>query len=221
MAKAIEVIGVAGQKQNGKDTLTDILTSMLGWERHSFAYAVKKIYCDAFDKDFDFIERWKVISEPPVGMLKNVRESLQFIGDGFRDIQPDIWITTAFREPEMYRRKVMSDLRYVNEAIQVKKKNGFNFLIYRPGMLNNDPNRSESQIRPYVEWCESVGKEGLITEWPEYQAAVQGETSEFFRDLSNFDYFIRNEGTIYQLGQKVQNKVIPLIKERCNENTCR
>jgi len=53
------------------------------WQRASFASNVKKVFCDTFDKDLDFVEKWKTNPEPPPGFSKNIRQSLQFIGDGF------------------------------------------------------------------------------------------------------------------------------------------
>ena len=77
-------VGVGGQMQNGKDTIADYLHDVFSWERNAFAAGVKKVFCDTFGVDEAFIEKWKVIPEPPTGFLKTVRQSLQFIGDGFR-----------------------------------------------------------------------------------------------------------------------------------------
>jgi hypothetical protein len=86
------VIGVAGQAQMGKDTLADRLCEKLNaaggagvnddhpaehlhWTRGAFAANVKKVFCDTFDVDMDFVEKWKVIPEPPPGFDMTVQAS--------------------------------------------------------------------------------------------------------------------------------------------------
>src|SRR5579871_5527666 len=121
----MKVIGIAGQLGSGKDTLADYLGKQLNektketWKRIGFAHALKKVYMETFNKSWEFIEEWKRRDEIPPGMNMNVRKSLQFIGDGFRDIQSDIWIEIAFRDQEP---KIISDVRYINEGTYLKKK---------------------------------------------------------------------------------------------------
>jgi len=229
------VIGCAGQKRFGKDTLADRVAPQLEWTmesfsvvsglkktqekwgRSSFAYGVKEIYCRTFGKNLAFIEEWKENPEPPPGMTMCVRHALQFIGDGFRKIQPDIWIEKAFRDPYEYEHKIFSDARYVNEAKKIHSKDGFNFLIYRPSKLNFDESLSEAELRPYLIWCAETGKEGLIEDWSEYQAAIQEEHSEFFKNLGYFDYFVRNDGSLEDFHRKIDNIIVPFLKENYDE----
>ena len=209
----MKVICCAGQKQNGKDTLADYLMPRLvealpthfdgepdHWERGAFAHAVKRVYCDTVDVDSEFIEEWKVKDECPPGFEMNVRKSLQFIGDGFRSIKGSIWIDLAFRN----RRNsvVISDGRYPNELRTVADKCGVNILIYRPGWLNDDPNGSESLIRPVVEWFIENGCEGHI--WDQEDVTAP----ELVRKVN---LFIRNDGTIEDLYRKVDQVVLPYI----------
>ncbi len=151
----MDVIGVAGQAQFGKDTLADRLHLKLNerggiWKRSAFATAVKEVFCDTFNVDMQFIEKWKVIPEPPPGFDMPVRQALQFIGDGFRRIRSDIWLEIAFRNNE--NPLIISDVRYINEFTRIKQKGGLNIIVARPDKINNDPNESEAQIRPYVDW---------------------------------------------------------------------
>ena len=98
------IIATYAQLANGKDTLCDYLADALPkektWERGAFANAVKDTYCNAFGVSREFIENWKRNPEPPPGMLMNVRKGLQFIGDGFRQIVPSIWIDIALRSKD-------------------------------------------------------------------------------------------------------------------------
>lgn len=206
----MRIIGVAGQLANGKDVLCDYLADKLNfnqkvWERTAFANAVKDVYCNSFNKTRQFIEDWKRNPEPPPGMLMNVRKGLQVIGDGFRQIQGDIWIDIALRDES--RNLIISDSRYINEAKAIKAKGGFTLIIYRPGFLNNDPNPSESQIGDVVRWCvQNNVKEGFIPvdNRPEI--------------LTYYDYFLINDGTLDDLYAKVDRQLIPIIKEFYNED---
>jgi hypothetical protein len=204
----MKAIGIAGQLGNGKDVLADYLVSQLNniegdvrWERSAFANAVKDVYCDTFARDRDFIEAWKRNPEPPPGFTKNVRQSLQFIGDGFRQIKDGIWIEIALRDETL--QLVFSDSRYINEAKAIKAKNGLMIVLYRPGFLNDDPNPSESQIKPIIEWCANNLKEGPILK--------DEDTPEM---LNPYDYFFVNEGTIEDMYKKVDTQLIPWLLTR-------
>ena len=203
----MRVISVAAQLGNGKDVLCDYLATALNdrgntgtWERSAFANAVKKVFMDSFGVDWKFIEKWKRIDEAPPPFLKNVRKSLQFIGDGFRQIQGDIWIDIALRDET--RQMVISDSRYINESKAVKKKNGFTMVLWRPGWENDDPNPSEAQILPIVQACVNTQKEGKID--PSLCPDVP--------DLQYYDYFLKNEGSLADLYKKIDDVVVPHIE---------
>lgn len=204
----MKIICVFGQLMNGKDVFSDYLKIKLdklngiSWERGSFAGAVKNVYNNAFGVDNEFIEKWKRISDCPEGMLMNVRQSLQFIGDGFRKIKGDIWIDIALRNKE--KNSIISDGRYVNEAVEVSKNKGINILIYRKGFLNDDPNPSESGLRPLAEFCDNNCEDGLINK----------TMVNIPEELKSFDIFIRNDGDLQDFYNKIDNIIFPLIKER-------
>lgn len=203
----MKVIGVAGQLANGKDVLSDYLAEKLNskhriqWKRSAFATAVKDVYMNAFGKDAEFIETWKRKQEVPPGMLMNVRKGLQFIGDGFRQIQGDIWIDIALRDES--RNLIISDSRYINEGKAIKKKGGFMIVIYRPGFLNDDPNPSESQIKAIVDYF----LKNNIQEGPIKKTLNQPE------ELSYYDYFLINDGSLQDLYNKIDQKLIPYIED--------
>lgn len=204
----MKVILVSGQARNGKDVIADYLSKRLNklyqpivnyqcietelhpyWKRMAFAYNVKKVFCDAFEKDLDFVEEWKVKPEFPEGFIKNIRQSLQFIGDGFREIMPTVWIDMAFRGEE---NRIISDGRYKNEILGSKNHDGFNIFVYRPGFINNDPNGSESYCREIVDKLEGY----------------EGANSQL--DIP-IDYVICNNGTLEDLFDKIDKFIIPMI----------
>lgn len=213
------VIGVAGQAQMGKDTLADHLCPKLNlsggpWKRSAFASAVKKVFCETFGVDLAFVEKWKVIPEPPPGFSMPVRQALQFIGDGFRKIQPSIWLDLAFRNKETST--IISDVRYINEFTRVKKEGGLNIIVGRPNKLNYDSNDSEAQIRPYVSWLMSRFKtteEKCIDlrkfDWKDARRSVLQPPP----DIELFDLFVLNDGTEEDLHTLIDEKVVPFCKE--------
>lgn len=219
----MKLISVFGQLMAGKDTLADELALALNqntstfsergtftnavkdtyWERGAFANSVKDTFCSAFGVDREFIEKWKRIPEPPAGMLMPVRQALQFIGDGYRQIVPDIWIQIALRDEA--KNLIISDGRYINEAKHVKNKGGITALVYRDGFLNNDPNPSESQLRPLLEYAKDYLSDGRI-ELNNLKNAPEG--------MEYFDVFVRNDTDRSSFLKKSKSILLPIIKEK-------
>ena len=189
------VIGVAGQLRQGKDVASDHLALALGLKRGAFATGVKQVFCEYFGVDMAFVERWKVVNEPPPGFLVNVRKALQFIGDGFRSIKDDVWIERLFSQhPDEV---AISDVRYRNELAAVRERGGVNLLIYRPGFMNDDPNGSEAQIRPFVEHFLAASKEGRV---------------HSHGDFGLVDFFVINDGGLDEFRAKIDDLVVPFLK---------
>lgn len=233
----MRVIGVASQAQHGKDTLADRLGIQLNkdysekifdcfllggkqpleWQRAAFAANVKKVFKDTFNVDDAFIEEWKVKTEIPPGFDMPVRQALQFIGDGFRKIQGTIWLDLAFRDTEP---KIISDVRYINEFTRVKAEGGLNILIGRPDKLNDDPNGSEAQIRPYVDWClNSYAPEMKFIDLHKYRIPTVLKLKDdgtlvypLPEHMESFDVFIRNDGTIDDLYKIVDEQLVPYVE---------
>jgi hypothetical protein len=213
------VIGVASQAQHGKDTLADRLAEKLNvnkdsnpWVRRAFASNVKRVFCETFNVDSAFVEKWKVKSEIPPGFNMPVRQALQFIGDGFRKIMGSIWMDLTFRDSLP---KIISDVRYINEFTRVKAEGGLNILIGRPDRLNDDPNGSEAQIRPYIDWCLKVFSPTAKfvdlrdVDWKFINESVVDKPPE---GMNLFDVFIRNDETIEKLYEVVDTKLVQFVE---------
>lgn len=202
----MKIIGCFGQMGAAKDTVANQIVKNLGkpWRRLGLADAVKQVFMESFNVNLDFIEEWKRKDQIPPGFDLSVRKSLQQIGDGFRRIQSDVWLRIALKNSNI----VVSDGRYVNEAKEIKSRNGFNILLWRPGFENNDPNPSEAQIKPFVDFCAKNCKDGPllfdIGNWVEFGV----------EDLCRFDYFLINDGSIDDLHKKIDEQVIPYLKSR-------
>jgi hypothetical protein len=188
----MKLIGCAGQARNGKDVTADHLARKLGWNRGAFASNVKRIFCDAFGVDYEFIEHWKTVPNAPEDFQMAVRNALQFIGDGFRQIKGEVWIDMLLRdEPDSL---IISDIRYVNELRAVRKRGGVNVLIYRPGFMNDDPNDSEAVMRRFATHFLKMGREGSVSSSGDYGLV---------------DFFIVNDGSVDDLFAKIDDLVVP------------
>jgi hypothetical protein len=210
-----KTIGIGGQLANGKDEAANYLAQRLNelcsesWKRNAFANKVKETFELAFGKDREWVEKWKRVEIAPPGFKKNVRQCLIGIGDGFRQMQPDIWIEQAFRNQDAHQ--IISDCRYVNECNFIREKGGMTILLWRDGYMNNLPNASEQEFMPFITKClNSQSWQAGQAYWKPFEGEV-GPGMEI-----PFDLFIRNDGSIDDLKRKVDNIVIPLIKQRWN-----
>lgn len=225
----MNVIGVSGQLRNGKDTVADHLFQKLdpnfGWKRTAFASNVKRIFCETFGVDLAFIEEWKVKDSIPPGFGMNVRRGLQQIGDGFRQIYPTIWLDLVFRESGP---KIISDVRYINEVKKVKEEGGLNILVVRPGYVNDDPNGSEAQIKPYTRWglyytdwlaskivtVETPDDDKVVLRADHRQTTVDRRSYYIPEFMHLFDMVIRNDGTLDDLYRIIDDRVLPFVESK-------
>jgi hypothetical protein len=215
-AGMLSIVAMHGQARNGKDFIGGMLLEILpeitnkGWVRRAFADPVKEIFCMGFGVNRDFIEKWKVIPEPPPGFKKPIRKALQFIGDGFREILENCWINMAIREESYESGFVITDGRYPNEGKTVAECGGTNVVLWRKGFENDDSNRSESEIMKIVKWCLATNQDGPIN---------FNLTDEFLpipkpEGIENYHYFFRNNGEEQSTRRQVSEKLIPFIMSR-------
>lgn len=199
----MKIIGLAGQLMSGKDTFADRLCQILNengdkWVRNAFANNVKKIFMDTFQVDWNFIEKWKRTDEIPEGFNKPIRECLTFIGSGFRKIKSNIWIDLAFRNLDDSSNQIISDVRYINEAVRIRELNGLTILLWRKGFENNIQNDSEQELVPFVKQLLDHEIEGLID--PSLNIP--------------FDIFIKNDSSLDAFHEKMDKIVIPYIERK-------
>jgi len=200
---------VSGQLCSGKDVLADYLSQKLNCNCVAFGDAMKRVFMDFFEVDLEFIEQWKRKDEIPKGHLTTVRQSLQKIGDEFRQIKPSVWIDLIFRRNESL---VISDGRYMSEVKAVKDRGGVSILLWRPGFENEINHPSESQIKSYIDWCVKYAMEGEIH--PAWGAAKDAFEEPIPKPADLFDLFIINDGSINDLYTKVDKIIIPYVEKK-------
>lgn len=202
-------IGVGGQAQMGKDSIADRLFEKLQgkqdltWKRTAFANNVKKVFEESFGVNREFTEQWKVVPDNAPGFDMSVRKALQFIGDGFRQIQGSIWLDLTFRDNQ---NKIISDVRYPNEWKRISLEKGMNILVGRPDRLTNDPNGSEASIKPYCEWA--------LNNLTKYKFYDLSKTDLFGapEGMSDFDIFVRNDSSVECLYDVVDTEVVDYVE---------
>lgn len=122
------LIGLAGTKRSGKDTVARYLRERHGFAHESFAGPIRRFAADVLGLTADELESCK---EEPVGWLDGMtpRKLMQLVGtEGGRDlIHPQLWIRSAMRRASMHTHGagvVLSDVRFPNEAEAIRYSGG-------------------------------------------------------------------------------------------------
>lgn len=193
------VVCFCGQMAVGKDEAADHLSRRVHWNRAAWGNNVKFVYMESFGVSREFIEKWKRKDECPPEFEKNVRESLMFIGDGFRQINPRVWVDWLFRDfPK--QNLIISDGRYFSECHAVKERGGINIAVWRPGFENDIEHPSESQLKPEISrLVRKYGKSGPVN------------------DSEYFDWLLLNDGSLSDLFNLVETDVLYYIKDKYSE----
>lgn len=198
----MKIIGVAGIRRSGKDTVCDWLVSRLHAVRLSFAAALKKAVRDIFQVDSMFIDMWKGRHYPPPGWNLLVREVLQSIGEFCREVRPSVWIDLTLAQAQRHpgRWLVISDVRYPDEVVRIRQLGGMVWLVKRPQANDGDPLLRHSS--EFYMWQELFSPETAFSEVEKffqkhYKSAVPAEYA--------FDEVIDNSSTVKDLHAKLES----------------
>jgi hypothetical protein len=201
-------IGLCGQKQVGKDTVFEILKPYLEKElnkkfvRIAFADEVKNLLCKFRYYEGgklvritrEYIEENKNNTLIALGMKMCIRDAMNNIGDRFREISQDIWIQMAFLNTPKDEGKVVTDIRYLDEAAFIKEEmKGINIKVLRDQVFQESGHRSE------ISFLEHDRKIPHDFEGPAYLPD------------SPYDYILRNNEDRPQLENKVRAQLLPFI----------
>ncbi len=155
------IIGISGKMGSGKDTIADYLAFKHGFKKVSFANELK-IMCMKY---FGFTEEEVFQTKPP-----EVRKALQGAGAMMRSIDPDFWINKlGAKTRDVPANFVISDVRYLNEAVYVQKYLGFLIRVERPGnpMIVSDEAKnhlSETELDDYFYFDGKIQNDGSTLE---------------------------------------------------------
>lgn len=149
------LIGLAGQKGVGKDSVADALGSVFyKYHRYpmriAFAEGVKMSMSMHFGVSRQFIEQWKSVDENPPHFNMPMRKALQLLGEQMRKIQGDVWVRHLYNE--LRGDAVITDVRHENEIEAIRSWGGKLVLVVR-GAPNDDEHISEATLKEATQWC--------------------------------------------------------------------
>jgi hypothetical protein len=179
------IIGIAGKKRSGKDSVGKILIEKYGYEKLFFA---EDVYNGVFvlnpiiDYSYTYGDYSEVIIIPirlqevvinhgweyAKDRYGEVRRFLQTYGtEAGRDVHgQDCWVNITSNKIDPNKKYVITDLRFDNEADMIRKKYGTILQVEREGLISIDTHDSE-------------------------------------KGISLFDYVIKNDGTLLELAEKI------------------
>jgi hypothetical protein len=166
--KKYHLVGITGEKFNGKDTIADYLCKKFGYCKYAFANPLKDICKIIFDLSDEQLHG--NLKEVPDKRWFNLtpRQILQFVGtDLFRNnmskLHPsfgnDIWIIVAKNKLKQLLVSnpdtliIISDVRFENEVNLIKEFNGIVCRVKRPIKLTDnkkDLHESETGISNFT-----------------------------------------------------------------------
>jgi len=139
------LVGIAGPKRSGKDTLAAGLHAALGWPVDSFAGPMRRFVADALGMTLAELEERK---ETPIDWLDGVtpRHMLQTVGTewGRDTIHGELWVRSLLAR--MGERGIVSDVRFPNEARAIIDAGGVVIRLSRPGTGTGDAHISETPL---------------------------------------------------------------------------
>jgi len=144
------IIGVAGKKRVGKDTVAAYISKKYGYRHVAFADKVKDIAGDLFGLNF-----FNMSAEDK----EKHRYIMQYIGDNLRGLDSLIWVKYVFRKyPDNI---VISDVRYPNEVEYIQSQGGKVIHIIRDTGMQ-DMHASEVALDSFEKFDFEVYNEGTV-----------------------------------------------------------
>lgn len=177
MTDGLRLLGIAGRKGSGKDTLGTYL-SHFGYECLAFADPIKSGLEVMLGLDVPRAGACK--EEPVAGWDVSFRELMQTLGDWGRTVCGEaVWVDLAARRLARVRlydgadRVVFTDVRRANEADWIRAQGGLVLHLARPGRAWTDPHPTEAGVAP-VEGEPCLVNDGTIAQlYTQLQEALE------------------------------------------------
>lgn len=152
----VDIIGLCGQSQSGKDTLAQLLEKDSGWKHFAFADALKGVCMDylGLSRDDVYTQDGKARFNEFWGMTN--REILQRVGtEAMRNgFEKDVWVKIAeLKASKMVKegkKIILTDCRFANEAEMVYRLGGIVVEVSRKGvdkLLTESERKHKSENR--------------------------------------------------------------------------
>lgn len=177
------IIGIAGYKGSGKDSVGDYLKAKYDFTKLSFASPIKELTSNMLNIPLDILEgktqENRDLRECPLhgAYGKTGRQLLQVIGCAMRDhVHEDIWCDMLINKCVKDQHYVICDVRFPNEVKAIENSGGFVVAVNRPGYIG-DQHQSERALDDHI-----------------------------------FSYMINNNGSVEDLNEKVERLIGTKIK---------
>lgn len=149
------LIGLAGYKRSGKDTVASILVKEYGFRRIAFADVLKQVAEDIdpiiLERGEDLVElsyflEWNDHDWEDVKSLPSVRRFLQNLGVAVRNVDPQFWVrNSGIMDVTPEENVVVSDVRFPNEVAAILGAGGKVYRVDR-GAVNVDKHITETAL---------------------------------------------------------------------------
>jgi hypothetical protein len=155
------IIGISAKKQHGKDTVASIIQELTNnkFRIVKFADKLKDFICELINckrsdleneefKNTTLGSEWDFLDENNQVQKMTPRILLQKIGtDALRNnVHKDIWVNATLCNYCEKCNWLITDLRFPNEMIAIKAKEGITIRVNRPSIVNNDNHPSEISL---------------------------------------------------------------------------
>jgi len=141
------IIGLVGKKFSGKDTLADYLVKKYGFIKYAFAKPLKEACKILFITSDDQLNRPDLKEVVDKRWNMTPREMMQYVGtDVIRNnIDPNFWIKhfEYWFEENKNNNIIVTDIRFLNELMAIKKVGGITIKICRDTISITDSHISE------------------------------------------------------------------------------
>ena len=176
---ADHIIGIySPAPQSGKTLASNVLTHQ-GFTRLSFAAPLKRMcieflmmlgYSKAAALEYVFTNKEALIPE----INQTPRHLMQTLGTEWgRDlIDNDVWLTIFEKASQEFKKIVVDDVRFVNEAEKIRQMGGEMWKIVRPGATHNGAHSSEGQLDNWNGFDQVIYNDGTLVEFREKVDAV-------------------------------------------------
>ncbi|WP_370942593.1 hypothetical protein AB5J62_26275 [Amycolatopsis sp. cg5] len=144
-------VGIVGRKRSGKDTIGGTLVRDFGYTRLAFADPLKSLAYSAGplvqsgEPLAAVVDRygWEAAKD----RYPEIRRFLQELGVGVRDtLGPDAWIKNLTdRVRLVHGPVVVPDVRFLNEADELRARGFVILRVTRPGLVDTDRHVSETE----------------------------------------------------------------------------
>jgi len=166
----INLIGVSGKKQVGKDTFYQIFNKYIPkYENMKFADNIKKIGSKLSKEPLNEFYEHKYYSKILPLWNMTIREFQQFIGSELRNLDDDIWVNSLLKNFDNENSKwIITDVRFENEVEMIKRNNGIVVRILRDNINPNDStckHVSGTALDNYTKWDYVIYNNGTIQDY--------------------------------------------------------